>query len=338
MTHAWIAPGSHALQFYDSESIVHHAIAEFFTQGMQADDSLILVGRHATFKAVAEYLASGRYGPAIDAGERIQHIDAEAALPQLMDGNTFNAARAERLFMHALSQARPTRADAAIRLYGETVDIACQRGRHDTALQLEAIANVLIGQVPRLSILCGYAVERFKDDANARQFRDVCQKHSHVLPVEGLSDALRTRREQFQQNPETRSPHRPPLIRTLSGVAPSHPVYVIDDHANLRRSLERLLSLSNWPVKTFESAEAFLAALDQLSRGCLVLDVQLQGMSGLDLLRRLTDAGVSWPVIVMSALHDRDIEDEALRLGARAFLRKPFDSKNLFDAIAHALS
>jgi len=63
-------------------------------------------------------------------------------------------------------------------------------------------------------------------------------------------------------------------------------VYVIDDDASIRRSLNRLLTSSNWTVRTFDSGEAFLAELGELSLGCLIVDVELKGMSGLDLVRQ----------------------------------------------------
>lgn len=90
-------------------------------------------------------------------------------------------------------------------------------------------------------------------------------------------------------------------------------------------------------MRTFDTAEAFLAELIRLSSGCLVVDVHLPGMSGLDLIGRLIDAGLPWPIIVMSASDDKQIESEALRLGARAYLRKPFNSEALLSAIEQAL-
>jgi CheY-like chemotaxis protein len=343
MTDAWTAAGSHAVQFYDNEQFVHHAIAEYFTQGAHPGDPLIMVSRPRTFKAVAEHLTSGRHGPAIDT-DRILFIDAEAALPQIMDGETLDPARAERLFKHVLSQAWPSHAHGTVRLYGEIVDMLCQRGRHATAIQFEGLARVLLDLKPQLSILCGYATERFKDDTNAAQLRAVCQKHTHVIPAESFTDALddRTRHQQAVMLQHSALDHvlatqRPPRMRTSGGATPVQTVYVVDDNANLRRSLGRLLTASNWPVRTFDSAEAFLAELDKLSSGCLIVDIQLQGMSGLELVHRLTDAGLSWPIIVMSGLHDKKTESEALRLGARAYLRKPFDPRALLDAIARAL-
>ena len=90
-------------------------------------------------------------------------------------------------------------------------------------------------------------------------------------------------------------------------------------------------------VRTFASAEAFLEELDTISTGCLIVDIQLPGMSGLELVHRLTDARLSWPIVVMSAVDDKILEANALRLGARAYLRKPFDSRTLLDVIERAL-
>ena len=198
MTHAWTDPGSHAVQFYDSEPFVHHAIAEYFTQGARPGNSLILVSRSRTFEAVADHLTSGRYGPTLDAADRILFVDAEITLPQIMEGDTLDPTRAERLFKHVLSQACPSHAHGAVRLYGEIVDMLCQRGHHATALQFEGLATVLLDLKPQLSILCGYATERFKDDTTAAQLRAVCKKHTHVIPAESFTDALddRTRHQQ----------------------------------------------------------------------------------------------------------------------------------------------
>jgi CheY-like chemotaxis protein len=342
MTSAWTAAGSHSVQFYENEQFVHHAIAEFFTQDAYSNDPLILVSRPSTFKAVVEYVTSGQYSPAIDAADRILFVDAEVALSQIMEGETLNPVRAERLFKDVLSQARPSYAHGSVRLYGEIVDLLCQRGHHATALQFEGLASRLFDLKPQLSILCGYAIERFTDDTDATQLRAVCQKHTHVIPAESFGDALRTRYQQavmLQYNALDHMLARqiPPRMRTSDVTTPAQTVYVIDDNANLRRALGRLLTSSNWPVRTFDSAEAFLAELDKLSSGCLIVDIQLQGMDGLELIRWLIDAGLSWPIIVMSGLYDKNAESEALRLGARAFLRKPFDSQILLDAIARAL-
>jgi len=306
--------GSHAVQFYDKEQVIQQAVAQYFMRDARAGDRLIMVSRPHTFTAVSEHLTSGHHGPAIPL-ESVLFIDAEMALSQSMNGETLDTSRAERLFKHVLSQISPGDAQSSIRLYGEAVDVLCQRGRHAAALQFEGIASVLLDLEPRLSILCSYASDRFNDDANAAHFRAVCQKHTHVLRHSGL---------------ET-----PPPLRLLTHDTPSlGNVYIIDDNTKILAALKRMLTSSSRSVRTFESAEAFLSELDNLEGGCLVVDVQLQGMSGLELLHRLANARVSWPIIVMSGMHDKNIERKALTLGARAFLRKPFEPQALLDALA----
>jgi len=127
------------------------------------------------------------------------------------------------------------------------------------------------------------------------------------------------------------------VTNSLSGGTARQAVYVIDDDASMRVALKRLVSFSERPIQIFESAEDFLANAEALSGGCVVVDVQLPGMNGLDLLRRLRDKGLRWPTIVMSGSHDENAEAEALRLGARAFLSKPFEPQALLDAIEQAL-
>jgi CheY-like chemotaxis protein len=340
MTNAW-APGNHAVQFYENEPFIHRTIAEFFTQ--QTGDALILVSRSRTFEAVAERLKSGNYGGAKEASGNIQFIDAEEALSQIIAGETLDTARAETLFTQVLSQARPAHPNGAVRLYGEIVDILCQGGRHATALAFEELASALFGLTPRLSILCGYGMERFRDDPDAALFRAVCRKHSHALPAESFSNVLR---DHYRQSALLRQRHsdrmldsqRNARVRKPVAAVPAGPVYIIEDNAGLRRSLERLMHSYDGAVRTFESAESFFAEVDRLARGCVVVDVELPGMSGLELVERLRRAHAGWPIVVMSGLQDKEVEAEALRRGACVFLRKPFDSRGLFEAIAQALS
>lgn len=147
MTNSWAA-GSHAVQFYEHESFVHHAIAEFFTQDAGPSDPLILVSRPRTFTAVAKRFGADRYSAAVDTADRIQFYDAEAVLPQIIDGTTLKLEQAERLFKDVLAQAQRSHTRGTIRLYGETVDILCQHGNHATALKLEGLANMLMDLEP----------------------------------------------------------------------------------------------------------------------------------------------------------------------------------------------
>jgi FixJ family two-component response regulator len=110
-------------------------------------------------------------------------------------------------------------------------------------------------------------------------------------------------------------------------------ISVVDDDASLRRSLRNLLSSVGFEVETFESAEAFLASDSRERAACLVLDLRMPGMGGLDLLSHLAATGSRIPVIVLTAHGDDDARRRSLDAGAVAFLIKPFQSAALLDAI-----
>ena len=113
-------------------------------------------------------------------------------------------------------------------------------------------------------------------------------------------------------------------------------VSVVDDDASLRRSLRNLLLSVGFRVHTFASAEEFLGSGERENTGCLVLDLGMTGMSGLDLLRHLAAAGSRFPVVVLTARGDEETRQRSLRAGAVALLKKPFDGDALLDAIRAA--
>ena len=115
-------------------------------------------------------------------------------------------------------------------------------------------------------------------------------------------------------------------------------VCIVDDDAYLRRSLRNLLTSVGFRVEAFESAEAFMESLDPHSIGCVVLDVRMAGMSGLDLLRHLVAGGSRIPVVMMTAHADDETRRRSLEAGAVAFLEKPVRSAALLDAVRAALS
>lgn len=114
-------------------------------------------------------------------------------------------------------------------------------------------------------------------------------------------------------------------------------VAVIDNDPILLRSLTRLLDASGFATMGFSSAEAFLAGSVVNRATCLVLDINLDGMSGIDLRRRLTRSGNTLPVIFITALNDEAIEQEARSIGCVAYLRKPFGGKELIGAVSLAV-
>jgi FixJ family two-component response regulator len=114
-------------------------------------------------------------------------------------------------------------------------------------------------------------------------------------------------------------------------------VFIVDDDASMRGALTRLARSAGMPVEAFASAEEFLAAVDVRAPGFLILDARLTGMSGLELLARLSAEESTIPVAVITAVDDGQVEVDALRAGAVAFLRKPFEPQSLLDVIAQGL-
>jgi FixJ family two-component response regulator len=114
-------------------------------------------------------------------------------------------------------------------------------------------------------------------------------------------------------------------------------VFVVDDDAAMRDSLKDLIRSVGLRVELFTSAQDFLRSERPDVPGCLVLDVRMPGLSGLDLQRRLTEAGVSMPIIFISGHGDVPMTVRALKAGALEFLTKPFRDQDLLDAIQQAL-
>jgi FixJ family two-component response regulator len=114
-------------------------------------------------------------------------------------------------------------------------------------------------------------------------------------------------------------------------------VVVVDDDESLRQSVENLLGSVGVITEGFESAEAFLSSDALAETACLVLDLRLNGRSGLDLMAVLVDAGRTVPVVMLTAHGDREARQRAVRLGAIAFLAKPFRAAELLEAVTGAL-
>src|ERR1051325_2149504 len=114
-------------------------------------------------------------------------------------------------------------------------------------------------------------------------------------------------------------------------------VHVIDDDDAVRDSLAFLLKSARIDVRTYESATAFLSAVPQISGGCIVTDVRMPEISGVDLLRRLRERKVAIPVIVITGHGDVQLAVEAMKIGAADFIEKPFDDDVLLAAVKSAL-
>jgi FixJ family two-component response regulator len=115
-------------------------------------------------------------------------------------------------------------------------------------------------------------------------------------------------------------------------------VFVVDDDSSIRDALTSLLRSVGLRVETFESARAFLTRQPSDVPGCLVLDVRLPGLSGLDLQRELATAQITMPIIFITGHGDIPMTVQAMKAGAVEFLTKPFRDQDLLDAIAQAIA
>jgi len=115
-------------------------------------------------------------------------------------------------------------------------------------------------------------------------------------------------------------------------------VHVIDDDAAIRDALILLLTADGLTVEAHDSADAFLDRLDSLPSGCVITDVQMPGMTGLELLSRLRPRAREFPIIVLTGQADVPMAVEALRNGALDLVEKPFESASLLETVRRALA
>lgn len=115
-------------------------------------------------------------------------------------------------------------------------------------------------------------------------------------------------------------------------------VHVIDDDVAVRRFLEGLIKSVSLRVETYASAREFLDAFDPGAPGCIVLDIRMPGMSGLELQRELVARAISLPIIILTGHGDVQIAVQAMRAGAVDFIEKPFNNELLLDSVQKAVA
>jgi FixJ family two-component response regulator len=115
-------------------------------------------------------------------------------------------------------------------------------------------------------------------------------------------------------------------------------VYVVDDDESVRRALQRLLHSAGLRARTFPSATEFLDSGSREEDACLIADIRMPGLGGLDLQRELLAEGSTIPVIFITAFDTQETRKRARALGAVGYFRKPVDDQALLDAIRWALS
>lgn len=114
-------------------------------------------------------------------------------------------------------------------------------------------------------------------------------------------------------------------------------VHIIDDEESVRRGASFFLKTSGYAVRTWESGVAFLKEVRHAETGCILLDVRMPEMDGLEVQQQLNERGITMPVIVLTGHGDVGTAVKAMRLGAVDFLEKPFDTEALKDAIERAV-
>jgi len=115
-------------------------------------------------------------------------------------------------------------------------------------------------------------------------------------------------------------------------------IYVVDDDDALRDSLDFLLAAAGFSAKVFESASSFLGVLSRVQAGCLITDIRMPDMDGLELLKRVKRERPWLPVIMMTGHGDVPLAVEAMKLGANDFIEKPFEDQRLIDIIRAAMT
>jgi FixJ family two-component response regulator len=114
-------------------------------------------------------------------------------------------------------------------------------------------------------------------------------------------------------------------------------VFVVDDDISVRESLEALIKYTGWQVETFASAQDFLSRPRAVTPSCLVLDVHLPDLNGLDLQKHVAEDRIDMPIIFITGCGDVPMTVQAMKAGAVEFLTKPFNDEVLLNAIRHAL-
>lgn len=114
-------------------------------------------------------------------------------------------------------------------------------------------------------------------------------------------------------------------------------VYIVDDDPAMRNSLCLLLQTEDLHTRAFESAENFLNEYEQMNGGCILLDVRMPGLSGLELQKRINQNEIKMPVIIMTGYADVPMAVEAMKNGAVDFIEKPFDNERLINTVHFCL-
>ena len=128
------------------------------------------------------------------------------------------------------------------------------------------------------------------------------------------------------------------LLADMTTAQESRVVAIVDDDESIREALAALINTIGVPAVSFPSAEEFLKSGQHAGAGCLIADIRMPGMSGLELQAKLNESGNKIPIIFITAHGDERVRLQALRAGAVEFLVKPFDDEALLERVRAALT
>src|SRR6185312_13350737 len=177
------AAGHHVMQLYESEDSLALSVAAFFARGLAGGDPVVMISSPQKFDLVRRHLSLQDH-----VLKELQFVDAEAALAQAWETDGPNLTRLQRAFDGLLAEIRRQRQHATIWIYGDAVDLLCKAHKQEAAVNLEEFGNSLCSRYQPIAMLCGYAIENFDDYETADRLRDVCRRHTHIIPAYGFTD------------------------------------------------------------------------------------------------------------------------------------------------------
>jgi signal transduction histidine kinase len=181
--------GMHSVQFYESESFLTGAVADYLATGLAAGQPLLAIMSRPRWSAVSRQLASRQVDATLARdGGLLTWIDARKALSTFMTGARPDRDRFHAAMGSALERSRGSRPHADLRAYGEMVDLLCRDGNADAALYVEELWNELAA-AHGFSLLCAYHMGHFAGSEHGARFHEICRQHTHVVPTERYVEA-----------------------------------------------------------------------------------------------------------------------------------------------------
>ncbi len=234
----------HLVHFYDSEASLLSAMSAFIGGGLSVGDaSIVLATRQHHERLVERLQNNGLDMPAIQAREAYMWMDPDELLPRFMVDGMPDPERLAEVVEGAIMQA--AQGGRHVRIFGEMVALLCSQGNYAAAVRLEELGNDLQNQFPVTTLLCAYPVQVFDGQAFGREFQDICQQHSHIIPTD--TDSLHASLDEHLQT-----------ISRLQQQSSSFEVELMQ-----RKEVERRLRLS-------EEASYRLAAIVESSDDAIV--------------------------------------------------------------------